>query len=245
MRGWRDPNSPPGSTARAASPGRRPRSAFDPEGVSIQRLNIEDGRAILGDAASGTRLTLDKIEFKGEVRSLAGPVKGEGSFVVGGHHYPYRVALGRVADDGGIKLRLTVDPIDRPLTADADLSIWVDRGAPRYEGSLTLARAVGRALRRRPHRIVARHQPGQRRRRRRRARADRVPVRARRAGDQAARRRQADVRQPAAGQRRAVLAAARSRPHAGAAGGRPGAGRWSPSRRWRSLSPARKSCRSR
>jgi uncharacterized protein involved in outer membrane biogenesis len=122
-----------------------PSMAFDPEGVSIQRLNIEDGRAILADAASGTRLALDKIEFKGEVRSLAGPVKGEGSFVVGGHHYPYRVALGRVADDGGIKLRLTVDPIDRPLTADADLSIWVDRGAPRYEGSLTLARAVGRA----------------------------------------------------------------------------------------------------
>jgi len=122
-----------------------PSMAFDLDGVSIQRLNIEDGRAILADAASSTRLALDKIEFKGEVRSLAGPVKGEGSFVVGGHHYPYRMALSRVADDGGLKLRLTVDPIDRPLTADADVSIWVDRGKPRYEGSLTLARAVGRA----------------------------------------------------------------------------------------------------
>jgi large subunit ribosomal protein L24 len=122
-----------------------PSMAFEPEGVSIQRLNIEDGRAILADAASGARLALDKIEFKGEVRSLAGPVKGEGSFVVAGHHYPYRLGLSRVADDGGIKLRLTVDPIDRPLTADADISIWADRGAPRYEGSLTLARAVGRA----------------------------------------------------------------------------------------------------
>ncbi len=122
-----------------------PSIGFDPEGVSIQRLNIEDGRAVLADAASGSRLVLDKIEFKGEVRSLAGPVKGEGSFVVAGHHYPYRVALGRVADDGGVKLRLTVDPIDRPLTADADVSIWVDRGAPRFEGSLALARSVGRA----------------------------------------------------------------------------------------------------
>ena len=66
----------------------------------------------LADAASDSRLVLDKLEFKGELRSLAGPVKGEGSFVVAGQHYPYRVSTSRVADDGGVKVRLAVDPID-------------------------------------------------------------------------------------------------------------------------------------
>jgi AsmA family len=131
------------SSGRATWP--MPKPGFDLEGVSIERLKIEDGRAILADAASGSRLVLDKLEFKGDVRSLAGPVKGEGSFVVAGQHYPYRVAASRIGDDGGVKVRLTLDPIDRPLTAEADVSIFVERGAPRFEGSLQFTRTVGRA----------------------------------------------------------------------------------------------------
>ncbi len=88
---------------------------------------------------------IEKLEFKGEVRSLAGPAKGEGAFVVGGQHYPYRFFASRVGDDGSVKVRLTVDPIDRPITADADLSVSIDHGVPQYEGNLTLARSVGRA----------------------------------------------------------------------------------------------------
>ena len=63
-----------------------PKLGFDLEGVAIERLNIEDGRAVLVDAASDSRLVLDKVEFHGELRSLAGPVKGDGSFVVAGQH---------------------------------------------------------------------------------------------------------------------------------------------------------------
>ena len=121
-----------------------PKIGFDPEGVAIERLTIEDGRAILSDAASGARLVLDKLEFKGELRSLAGPIKGEGSVVVAGQHYPYRVAANRIAEDT-VRVRLAVDPIDRPLTAEADVSISLDRDKPRFEGSLQFARPVGRA----------------------------------------------------------------------------------------------------
>src|SRR5262249_58017731 len=110
---------------------------------SIERLNIQDGRAVFTDGASGARLVLDKLEFKGDLRSLAGPVKGQGSFVVGEQHYPYRINATRIADDG-VKVRLAVDPIDRPLTAEADVSIWIERGMPRFEGGVQLARAVGR-----------------------------------------------------------------------------------------------------
>ena len=87
MRGSRDPSSPPGSTARAlnlpAPSMASTRKGLDP------RLSIEDGQAILADAASGSSLALDKIEFKGEVRSLAGPRQGR---LVRGrrHHITYR-----------------------------------------------------------------------------------------------------------------------------------------------------------
>ena len=44
-----------------------------------------------------------------------------------------------------MKVRLAVESIERPLTAEADVSIWIEHGTPRFEGSLQLARPVGRA----------------------------------------------------------------------------------------------------
>ena len=122
-----------------------PKVEFNPEGVTIDRLRIRDGRALLLDAASGSRLALDKLHFTGELRSLAGPVRGEGSVVVAGQHYPYRVATSRIGENAAVRVRLAIDPIDRPLTAEADISITLEQGAPRFEGSLQFARPVGRA----------------------------------------------------------------------------------------------------
>jgi uncharacterized protein involved in outer membrane biogenesis len=121
-----------------------PTIGLDPDAVSIEHLEIEDGRATLADAASGSRLSLDKLEFSGQVRSLRGPVKGEGSFAIGAQHYPFRLSASRPTDDGGVKVRLNVDPIDYPRTIDVDGSIWIERGVPRFEGTLQLARPVGR-----------------------------------------------------------------------------------------------------
>ena len=122
-----------------------PKLGFDLEGVSIERLYIADGRAVLADAASDTRLALEQLEFKGELRSLAGPVKGDGSFVVAGQRYPYRVSTGRVAEDGGVRVRLTVNSVQLPLTTEADVTIWTEQGAPRFEGGIQMVRPVGRA----------------------------------------------------------------------------------------------------
>jgi uncharacterized protein involved in outer membrane biogenesis len=130
-------------TGRVAWP--VPKLGFDLEGVSIARLQIQDGRATLADAASDARVVLEKFDFTGEVRSLVGPAKGEGSFVVAGQRYPYRLAIGRIADDGAAKVRLAVDATGQPIAAEADISLWLQRGVPRFEGSLQVARAVGRA----------------------------------------------------------------------------------------------------
>ena len=118
---------------------------FDPEALGIEKLTIEDGRAVLTDAGSGSRLLVERISFEGEVRSLIGPFRGEGAFSIAGQHYPYRVSGGRVSE-GGLKLRLGLDPIDRPLTAVLDGTLSWERGEPRFEGALALSRRVATVL---------------------------------------------------------------------------------------------------
>ncbi len=125
-----------------------PRAAigFDPDALSFDRVVIENGRAVLSDAASGGRLVLDQLWFKGDIRSLLGPFRGEGAFVSAGQLYGYRVSGSRRADDGGMRLRLSVDPSDRPLAIETDGTLWVERELPRYEGNLVLARPAGMVL---------------------------------------------------------------------------------------------------
>ena len=124
---------------------RSERLEFKPEAVAIERLRVTDGRAVLSDAASGSRLILDELDFRGELRSLAGPIKGEGSVLMAGQRYPYRITTSRIAEDSSVRVRLAVNLIHRPLTAEADLSIVIENGMPRFEGSLQFARPVGRA----------------------------------------------------------------------------------------------------
>lgn len=121
---------------------------FDPDALSIDRLGIENGRLTLTDAANGGRIALERFWFNGEARSLIGPFKGEGAVTVGGDLYPYRVAAGRYAEDGTLKLRLNVDPVSRPLSIDVDGALTLSGAAPRFDGTLNLARPVGIAARR-------------------------------------------------------------------------------------------------
>ncbi len=131
-------------SGRVAGPGIA--IGFDADALSIDHLSIEDGRAAISDAASGSRVLLDKMWFNGQVRSLAGPFKGEGSFVSGGELVNYRVSAGRVADDGSLKLKLNIDPSDRPLSLEADGTVSLQERSPRFEGALTVARPAGIAL---------------------------------------------------------------------------------------------------
>lgn len=130
-----DPNG-----AVAWPQGRRP---ADAAGLSIERLSVENGRAVLTDRRSGTELGLERWWFAGDVRSLGGPIRGEGGFVVAGERYGYRVSAGRNGDDGATRLRLALDPSDRPLTIELDTAVRSEQGVPRLEGNLTVARPAG------------------------------------------------------------------------------------------------------
>ncbi|HEX2654407.1 MAG TPA: AsmA family protein, partial [Xanthobacteraceae bacterium] len=119
---------------------------LDPDQISIERFAIENGRAVLSDGTSGTSRVLEKLWFNGEIRSLLGPARGEGGFLLGEDRYGYRLTAGRVAEDGTVKLRLALDPTDRPLTFEADGVLRLDAGTPEFAGTLTLARPAGLAL---------------------------------------------------------------------------------------------------
>jgi uncharacterized protein involved in outer membrane biogenesis len=123
-----------------------PSSSLDADAVTIARLNVENGRVTLADAASGSRLTLDKVSFNGNIGSFLGPFSGDGAFVADGEAYTFRISGNRVGEDGKLKLRLGVDPANYPLTTEIEGSLGFDRGVPQFDGRLALARPVGATL---------------------------------------------------------------------------------------------------
>ncbi len=120
---------------------------FSPDHLSIDRLSVEDGKLTLTDAANGASAALSGLWFNGEARSLLGPFKGEGAATIGGELYPFRIAAGRYTDDGAIKLHINVDPVNHPLSIEADGMLALAGAEPKFDGRLSLTRPVGIASR--------------------------------------------------------------------------------------------------
>ncbi len=120
---------------------------FSPDALSIDRLGIEDATVILGDAANGAGIKLEKLWFNGDARSLIGPFSGEGATTIGGELYPFRLSTGRASDDGVLKLRLNIDPVNHPLSIALDGLLTFAAVGPSFDGTLSLARPVGIAAR--------------------------------------------------------------------------------------------------
>ena len=60
------------------------RVGFDPDQFVIDKIAIEDAGIALHDGASGANIALEGFWFRGELRSLLGPAKGEGGFSAAG-----------------------------------------------------------------------------------------------------------------------------------------------------------------
>ena len=77
------------------------------------------------------------------MRSLAGSVRGDGSFMLAGARYPFRVSSGQTADGNGTRVHLNIDPGARALSADLDGVLSFEARAPRFEGAMILAGPSG------------------------------------------------------------------------------------------------------
>jgi AsmA-like C-terminal region/AsmA family len=115
---------------------------FNLGSLAIDHLNLT-GRIALHDAASRGTLELNDIAFSGDVRSLAGSVRGDGNFVLSGTRYPFRVSSGQTTDGNGTRVHLNLDPGARALSADLDGVLSFEARAPRFDGALTLAAPAG------------------------------------------------------------------------------------------------------
>lgn len=111
---------------------------FNLASLAIERVNLT-GRIALHDAASRSTLELSDIAFSGDVRSLAGSVRGDGSFTAKGTRYPFRVSSGPSADGSATRLHLNIDPGERPILADLEGVLAFDNRLPKFDGALTLA----------------------------------------------------------------------------------------------------------
>jgi hypothetical protein len=112
--------------------------SFNFASLAIDRLNLT-GRVALHDAASRSTLELNDIAFSGDVRSLAGAVRGDGSFVVDGVRYPFRVSSGESPDGKSTRVHLNIDPADRPVSVDLEGLLNFANRAPKFDGTLVLA----------------------------------------------------------------------------------------------------------
>jgi hypothetical protein len=115
---------------------------FNLGSLAIDRLNLT-GRIALHDAASRGTLELNDIAFSGDVRSLAGAVRGDGNFTLSGTRYPFRVSSGQSADGNGTRVHFNIDPGARALSADLEGVLSFEARAPRFEGALVLAVPAG------------------------------------------------------------------------------------------------------
>jgi uncharacterized protein involved in outer membrane biogenesis len=116
---------------------------FNLGSLAIDRLNLT-GRVALHDAASRGVLELKDIAFSGDVRSLAGSVRGDGNFMLSGNRYPFRVSSGQSADSTGTRVHLAVDPGARALSVDLDGVLSFDARAPRFDGAVILTGPAGK-----------------------------------------------------------------------------------------------------
>ena len=114
---------------------------FNLGSLTVDRLNLA-GRIGLRDDVSGVSLQLDDFKFNGDVRALAGTMRGEGSFNFAGAPTQFRVSSGQSSDAKGTRFRLTFDPGGRALFADLEGVLMLDALVPKFEGQLELARPV-------------------------------------------------------------------------------------------------------
>src|SRR6201994_12949 len=116
---------------------------FNLGSLSIDRLHLT-GRAALHDALSHRTLELNDIAFAGDVRSLAGAVRGDGSVTVSGTRYPFRVSSGQSADGNSTRLHLVVDSTARPMSAELDGFLSFEARSPRFDGTVSLVASAGK-----------------------------------------------------------------------------------------------------
>ncbi|MFO1185649.1 MAG: AsmA family protein [Bauldia sp.] len=113
-------------------------ATIDPGKVSFASTSIVDGALSVSDLRSQSELTFTQVNVgRLEARSLAGPWRGEGSFVAGGTTVAARVSTARLQGNGDLGLALDLTPTTGwpvPGTLSVEGTLHISDGEPALIG---------------------------------------------------------------------------------------------------------------
>ena len=126
--------------ARLQSPGEAGGAwRIDPERISLERLEIIDGTALITDSQAGRSWQAEDIDALMEAGSLMGPGRIDAKLVFDGEPLEVQAGFGRITADAGVAAKISVKSPDYPVTLQADGTLFVsERAPPRYEGTATV-----------------------------------------------------------------------------------------------------------
>ena len=115
---------------------------LDPDKVALQDVEINDGSVSYVDPHIGGALTFNHVNAVVEARALSGPWRIDGSYLDGATQVPFRVATGRVLDDGTIRVKTDISPAQWPVAVAADGVVGIGDEGLSYTGTFNLTQIV-------------------------------------------------------------------------------------------------------
>ncbi|MAW85873.1 MAG: AsmA protein [Phyllobacteriaceae bacterium] len=115
----------------------RPQAPDAVKDITLEQVRIVDGELVIRHAASGMDQTVSNIDASLSADSLRGPWRMVGSAEVRGRSGAFSFSTGSVTDDNRIRLRTRIEPDDVEVAFEADGSVVLEKGAPRYNGTFT------------------------------------------------------------------------------------------------------------
>ncbi|WP_159592029.1 AsmA family protein [Chelativorans xinjiangense] len=116
----------------------RPSSPFDPHQVTLEKVTISDGIIAIHQQASGRTIQLSDIDTELSARSLAGPWRVNGALAVDGMPVALSASTGTVSEEGGMRVRISAEPRDYPLSLETDGQAQFVEGEGLYAGTFRL-----------------------------------------------------------------------------------------------------------
>lgn len=112
---------------------------LDPERISLERLEITDGSALVSDSRTGRTWEAQGIDALVEADTLMGPGKLTASLAFDGKPFDVSVGFGRMTENNSVALKASVRSPDYPVTLALDGEYQLPGDEPgKYEGAATI-----------------------------------------------------------------------------------------------------------
>lgn len=111
----------------------------NPDRISLERLEIVEGEAIVTDRRTGRTWNIQDLDGVIEATSLLGPARAEASLAIDGEPVAVKAVLGRIAPNNAVTAKLAIGSPNYPVTLTTDGTLHFGGGeSPKYVGVATV-----------------------------------------------------------------------------------------------------------